>query len=82
MSENDMSAPKNPFSDWPLHHLLFVKLRDGGEGAANLAQGVADLHGISVDELKAHCRQAGDEWIARDGGLTEINQPVYDWAKR
>nr|WP_314532882.1 hypothetical protein [uncultured Pseudomonas sp.] len=82
MSENDMTAPTNPYADWPLHHLLFVKLRDGGGGAANLAQGVADLHGISVDELKAYCRQAGDEWLARDGALTEINQPVYDWAKR
>ena len=34
MSENDMTAPTNPYADWPLHHLLFVKLRDGGGGAA------------------------------------------------
>lgn len=81
MSENDMSAPNNPYADWPLHHLLFVSVRDGG-GPVQAAHGVAELHGITLDELKAHCRQAGDEWLARDGSLTEINQPVYDWAKR
>ncbi|MHC8346734.1 hypothetical protein [Pseudomonas sp. RT6P73] len=81
MDETEMSAPNNPFADRPLHHLLFVKLRNGGWGPASLAPGVADRHGISVEELKAHCRLTGEEWLARDGALTEAGQRVYDWAK-
>lgn len=53
MSENDMTAPTNPFEGLPLHHLLFLKIRDGG--GAKVAHGVAEQHGISVDELKALC---------------------------
>ncbi|MNE91510.1 hypothetical protein D3C80_1891360 [compost metagenome] len=40
-----MSDPRNPYSDWPLLHMLFVKVRDGG-GPAKVAHGVAKLHGI------------------------------------
>jgi hypothetical protein len=73
--------PLNPFANWPKHHLMFVSLRDGGDSPEKLAPAVAAIHGISVEELKAQCRRTGEEWIARDGGLGEINQRVYDWAK-
>lgn len=79
MSENDMTAPTNPFEGLPLHHLLFLKIRDGGGPTA--AHGVAELHGITVEELKAHCRKAGEELIAERGELLVYEQPVYDWAK-
>lgn len=80
MSENDMTAPTNPFEGLPLHHLLFLKIRDGG--GLNVAHGVAGLHRITVDELKAYCRKAGDELIAERGALQVYEQPVYDWAKK
>lgn len=77
-----MTAPNNPYANWPKHHLMFVALRDGGDAPENLAQSVAIFNGISVEELKAQCRRTGEEWIARDGGLSEVNLRVYDWAKR
>jgi hypothetical protein len=76
-----MTAPNNPYADWPLHHLLFVKVRDGG-GPVKVAPGVAELHGITLDELKAACRKTAEEWLARDGELAQENKPVYDWALR
>jgi hypothetical protein len=79
MSDTDMNAPINPYQDWPLHHLLFVKVRDGG-GPASIAEGVADLHGITLADLKSQCRKTAEEWLARDGKLAAENQPVYDWA--
>ncbi|MBB6155193.1 hypothetical protein HDC30_002416 [Pseudomonas sp. JAI115] len=77
MGESALNA--NPFADWPLHHLLFVKLRNSAKGLAK-AQSVADLHGLSLEELKAHCRLAGEELIVREGALTEAGQRIYDWA--
>ena len=74
-----MTDTHNPYADWPIHHLLFVKVRDGG-GPSAVAHGVAELYGITLDELKAECRKTGDEWLARDGSLNQINQRVYDWA--
>ena len=76
-----MTEPNNLYANWPAHHLMFVALRDGGEAPEHLAPSVAAFHGISVEELKAQCRRTGEEWIARDGGLNEINQHVYPWAK-
>jgi len=76
-----MIPPLNAFATWPKHHLMFVTLRDGGETLAKLALAVAAIHGISVEELKAQCRRTGEEWITRDGGLSEINQRVYAWAQ-
>ena len=76
-----MIPPFNPFATWPKHHLMFVTLRDGEQTLDKLAPAVAAIHGISVEELKAQCRRTGEEWIARDGGLGEINRRVYDWAK-
>ncbi|HHM0560666.1 TPA: hypothetical protein ACRDQR_006089 [Pseudomonas aeruginosa] len=75
-----MTDPRNPYADWPQHHLLFVKVRDGG-GPARAAHGVAEVHGITLDELKAECRKTGEEWLARDGELDSINAPVYEWAR-
>lgn len=76
-----MTEPNTLYANWPAHHLMFVTLRDGGDAPEHLAPAVAAFHGISVEELKVQCRRAGEEWIARDGGLGEINQRVYAWAK-
>lgn len=73
-----MSESNNSFADWPLHHLLFVKLRNSAKGPAK-APSVAVQHGISLAELKAHCRLAGEEFKWRDGSLGETGQRIYDW---
>ncbi|CAI8808647.1 hypothetical protein [Pseudomonas zeae] len=75
-----MTAPTNPYEGMPLYHLLFLKLRDGG-GACACASAVAELHGISVEELKAYCRLAATELIAERGQLLQCEEVVYDWAK-
>lgn len=49
MTDTGTSAPKNPFEDLPLHRLLFLKLRDVGD-SAKVAPGVAEIHGITLDE--------------------------------
>lgn len=74
-----MNAPTNPFEGMPLHHLLFLKLRDGG-GASKVAHGVAELHGITIDELKAHCLKAAEE-ISQERPLAVYEEPVLAWAK-
>lgn len=79
MSENNMTEPTNPFEGLPLHHLLFLKIRDGG--GPKVAHGVAELHGISVDELKAQFRKAGEEILAERGEFLVYERPVVDWAK-
>lgn len=76
-----MNATNNSDANWPMRHVMFVALRDGGNSPANLAEGLAAMQGISVEELKVQCRRTGEEWIARVGGLSEINQHVYIWAK-
>lgn len=79
MSEQDLTPMENPFEGMPLHRLLFLKLRDGG-GAAKVAPGVAELHGITIDELKAHCLKAADE-IRQERPLEVYEEPVVAWAK-
>lgn len=79
MSEQDLTPMKNPFEGMPLHRLLFLKLRDGG-GAAKVAPGVAELHGITIDELKAHCLKAAEE-IRQERPLEVYEEPVVAWAK-
>jgi hypothetical protein len=76
-----MTEPSNLYADCPPHHLMFAALRDCGDAPEHLAPTVAAFHGISVEELKTQCRRTGEEWIARDGGLCEINQRVYARAK-
>lgn len=75
-----MTDSRNPYADWPRHVYLFVCVRDGG-GIVQSAHSVAELHGISIDELKAECRRAGEELIAQDGQLGLPEQRVYDWAR-
>ena len=69
-----------PFESWPEHIKLFVKLRDGG-GPDQVAHSVAELHGISVDELKAQCRRAAEEIRQQNGKLEPYEQTVADWAR-
>lgn len=73
-----MQDSANPFKDLPLHHLLFLKIRDGG--GASVAHGVAELHGITLEELKAACKRAAEELIEERGELLAYEKPVYEWA--
>ncbi|MCE0923302.1 hypothetical protein LU673_25345 [Pseudomonas alloputida] len=72
--------PQNPYAGMPLHHLLFLKVRDGG-GPIKVAHSVAELHEITIDELKAHCRRAVDDILA-DRALAVYEVPVAEWARR
>lgn len=74
-----MTDSNNPYADWPRHHYLFVCVRDGG-GVVKTAHAVAQLHGLSIDELKAECRKAGEEFIAEAGKLEQPELRVYEWA--
>ncbi|MNV17248.1 hypothetical protein D3C71_1080320 [compost metagenome] len=72
-----MQPNKNPYEGMPLHQYLFLCVRDGGLGART---SVAELHGITVDELKAHCKRAGEEILAERGEFLVYEKPVYEWA--
>jgi hypothetical protein len=76
-----MTDSRNPVAGLPLHHIQFLAVRDGG-GPVKVAHGVAELHGLTLGELKANCRQAAEELIAERGHLLDYEQPVYDWAQR
>ncbi|MDP9557175.1 UNVERIFIED_ORG: hypothetical protein J2W65_002816 [Pseudomonas parafulva] len=72
--------PQNPCAGMPLHHLLFLNVRDGG-GPTKVAHSVAELHEITIEELKAHCRRAVDDILAdRDLAVYEVR--VENWASR
>lgn len=43
---------ENAFASLPLHHPLFVRVRDGG--GLHRASSAANLHNISIGELKPH----------------------------
>lgn len=73
------TSPLNQEQTVPLHHLLFLKIRDGG--GAKVAHGVAEQHGISVDELKAQCRLAADELLVERGHLLDYELLALQWAK-
>lgn len=75
-----MNDPQNPVAGLPLHHIQFLAVRDGG-GPQKVAHGVAELHGLTLEELKANCRRAAEELIQERGALLEYEQPVYDWAR-
>lgn len=77
MTDTETSAPRNLLEDLPLYHLLFPKQRDGG-GAAKVAPGVAEMHGITLDELKPLCRVAAEELITERGHLLVYAEPVLD----
>lgn len=73
-----MSESKSPFEGTPPYHMQYLAIRDGG-GPKN-AHGVADLHGITVEELKANCRRAAEEYRQANGFLEPYEQSVLDWA--
>lgn len=68
-----------PYFGWPRHVYLFVCVRDGG-GVEKTAAAVAQLHDISIEQLKAECKRAGDEYIAEHGPLQQPELRVYQWA--
>lgn len=74
-----MSDASDPLDDIPAHRLQFLAVRDGG-GPKN-AQNIADVHGITVDQLKASCLQAAEEYLEANGFLQSYEQSVLNWAK-
>jgi hypothetical protein len=59
------------------HHEIFSELSI--RGGFYMASSVAEKHGITLDELKAHCRLAGRELEAQ-GKLLIFQLPTYRWA--
>lgn len=74
-----MQKNENPFANMPRHHYLFMCVRDGG-GVEKTAHALTLLHEISMEDLKAQCRKAGEEHIAATGGIQEPELRVYNWA--
>lgn len=60
---------------------IFNSLAFAMGGLEKAAVGVADVHGITLEQSKANCRQAAEELIAERGHLQPHEQPVYDWAR-
>jgi hypothetical protein len=81
MNDPQVDTPDNPLADRPLHHLLFVKLRNSALLPGLAAPAVAARHALTMDEVKAHCRVAAEAWRAREGALDDNGQRVYDWAR-
>jgi hypothetical protein len=81
MIDNDTSKPINQFEGVSRHQMMFLNLRDGGGTPAQRGATVAEFYGVTLDELKASCRKAGDELIAERGELLVYETPVYEWAK-
>lgn len=71
-----MQPYERTLKEMPLHQYLFLCVRDGGRAARS---GVAEVHGITVDELKAHCKRAGEEILA-EREFAAYEKPVYEWA--
>jgi len=72
-------AQKSVLSDLPMHHLLFLKVRDGG--GPSVAHSIAELHEISVDAVKQACRIACEEQLRERGELQPYEVSVYNWAR-
>lgn len=73
-----MVKRKNIFDDAPPYFMQYLAMRDGG-GVKN-APHVAEVHGITVDQLKANCRKAAEEYRLLNGALMPYDQAVLDWA--
>ncbi len=73
-----MSDSYKFLKDVPAYHMQFLAIRDGG-GPKN-AQIVADVHKITVEQLKANCRQVAEEYRQANGFLQSYEQSVLDWA--
>lgn len=70
--------------DIPPYYMQYLAVRDGGDGGdggdAKIADRVAEVHGISIQQLKANCLRAADEYRQDNGNLLPFEQAVLDWA--
>lgn len=68
---NDESAPLSR------HQQVFAHVCT--RGGINMASLIAQQHGLSLDELRALCRQAGAE-LESQARLYPLHRPIYRWA--
>jgi hypothetical protein len=68
----------DPSQDTSSYYMQYLAVRDGG--GAKIANHVAEVHGITIDQLKANCRKAAEEYRLHNGGLMSYDQAVLDWA--
>lgn len=64
--------------DLPPYYLQYLAVRDGG--GAKIADRVAEAHGITIEQLKANCLMAAEEYRQDNGALLPFEQAVLDWA--
>jgi hypothetical protein len=58
--------------------MQYLAVRDGG--GAKIADRVAEVHGITIEQLKASCLRAAEEYRQDNGTLLPFEQAVLDWA--
>ena len=73
-----MSTSQDPFEGIPPYYMQYLAVRDGG--GTKIAERVVEVHGITIEQLKANCRRAADEYRRRNGTLMPYEQAVVDWA--
>ena len=66
------SSPNKPY-----HHELFAEVCI--RGGLYMTNQIAERHGLTVEQLKAHCLTAGNELHAL-GKLYPLHRPIYRWA--
>ncbi|HJE67106.1 MULTISPECIES: hypothetical protein [Pseudomonas] len=74
-----MAKSKDRFEDAPPYYMQYLAVRDGG--GAKIAHHVAEVHGITIEQLKANCRRAAEEYRLHNGALMSYDQAVLDWAE-
>jgi len=58
--------------------MQYLAVRDGG--GTKIADRVAEVHGITIEQLKANCLRASEEYLQDNGTLLPYEQAVLDWA--
>lgn len=73
-----MVERKDPFESASPYYMQYLAIRDGG--GAKIAYHVAEVHGITIEQLKANCRKAAEEYRLYNGSLMSYDQAVLDCA--
>lgn len=73
-----MVEKKDPFESAPPYYMQYLAIRDGG--GEKIANHVAEVHGITIEQLKDNCRRAAEEYRLHNGALMSYDQAVLDWA--
>lgn len=64
-------------SSRPYHHEIFGEVCT--RGGLYMTQQIAERHGLTIEQLKAHCLTAANELQAQ-GRLFPLHRPIYRWA--